>query len=135
MCETVSVFLECIFGFFEIIINMCYIPKPDTKIFDLRCFIRGFGFICVWVHTEAGPCKIAAIGIRVSSKGITSHGFALNIAPDMSHFSNIVPCGIEKHGVTSLSILLARPIQITEILASIVNAFSRIFNVETSFIG
>ena len=56
----------------------------------------------VWVGISgASPRKICAIGVR-ASRGRTMHGFALNVAPDMSMFSNIVPCGIADRAVTSL---------------------------------
>lgn len=59
----------------------------------------------VWVRRpELGPTKedkIAAIGVRVR-KWVTFHGVSLNIAPDLEHFSGIVPCGVSEHGVTSL---------------------------------
>jgi lipoyl(octanoyl) transferase len=54
----------------------------------------------VWVGDE----KIAAIGIKVS-KWISTHGFALNVDPEMSHFGHIVPCGIHEFGVTSMQAL------------------------------
>ena len=61
------------------------------------------GRIGVWVETPAGPeAKIAAIGIRVR-KWISFHGISLNVAPDLSHFDGIVPCGIRDFGVTSLA--------------------------------
>ncbi len=46
--------------------------------------------------------KIAAIGLRVT-RGVSLHGLSLNVAPDLSHYSGIVPCGIAGHGVTSLA--------------------------------
>lgn len=59
----------------------------------------------VWVRRpEKGPGiedKIAAIGIRVR-RGVSFHGISLNVDPDLSHFSGIVPCGVRDHGVTSL---------------------------------
>jgi len=69
----------------------------------------------VWIRDERGDRKIAAIGIRVA-KGVTMHGFALNVNPDMQSFNNIVPCGIADAGVTSLSAELNRPITIDEVV-------------------
>ncbi|MEE4425656.1 lipoyl protein ligase domain-containing protein, partial [Streptomyces bugieae] len=59
--------------------------------------------------------KLAAIGIRVA-KGVTMHGFALNVNPDNTWFDRIVPCGIRDAGVTSLSNELGREITIEEVL-------------------
>ena len=58
----------------------------------------------IWVRHGGGESKIAAIGIRVR-KGITFHGLSLNVAPDLSHFDGIIPCGVFEHGVTSLAAL------------------------------
>ena len=69
----------------------------------------------VWVVDSKGERKIAAIGIRVAS-GVTMHGFALNVAPDLSAFEAIIPCGIEGAAVTSLAIELGRTIGIDEVL-------------------
>jgi len=56
----------------------------------------------VWVRRGAREDKIAAIGIRVR-KWVSFHGISLNVSPDLSHFSGIVPCGVSEHGVTSLA--------------------------------
>ena len=68
----------------------------------------------VWISDSKGARKIAAIGIRVAS-GVTMHGFALNVSPDLSRFSQIVPCGIDDASVTSLAIELQRGIDIAEV--------------------
>ena len=69
----------------------------------------------VWVVDGKGERKIAAIGIRVAS-GVTMHGFALNVAPDLSAFGAIIPCGIEDATVTSLAIELGRTISVEDVL-------------------
>jgi len=68
----------------------------------------------VWIQDSKGDRKIAAIGIRVA-KGVTMHGFALNVNPDLSAFRSIVPCGITDADVTSLEIELGRPITVDEV--------------------
>lgn len=63
------------------------------------------GRIGVWTHDADGAeAKIAAIGVRVR-KWVTLHGVAINVAPDLSHYDGIVPCGIRAFGVTSLAAL------------------------------
>ena len=69
----------------------------------------------VWLRDAKGDRKIAAIGLRVA-KGVTMHGFALNVNPDLSAFSKIIPCGIADAKVTSLSAELGRDIKIDEVM-------------------
>ena len=68
----------------------------------------------VWIRDEKGDRKIAAIGIRVA-KGVTMHGFALNVNPDLSYFDRIVPCGISDAQVTSLEKELGRGVSTTDV--------------------
>ena len=76
--------------------------------------VRVDGRSGVWIQDAQGDRKIAAIGIRVA-KGVTMHGFALNVNPDLAAFRQIVPCGIADADVTSLEIELARSITIEEV--------------------
>lgn len=74
----------------------------------------------VWIRDEKGDRKIAAIGLRVA-KGVTMHGFALNINPDLSAYEKIVPCGIADAKVTSMAVELNRSINIQEVLPVLKN--------------
>ena len=69
----------------------------------------------VWVRDDQSDRKIAAIGLRVA-KGVTMHGFALNVNPNLSAFEKIVPCGISGAEVTSLTAELGSEITINEVL-------------------
>ena len=90
---------------------------------DIRCFVhsleqwmidalaqfgvnahRSAGRIGIWVGDGANEAKIGALGVRVK-RWVTLHGFAINVAPDLTHFGGIVPCGISEFGVTSLAAL------------------------------
>ncbi|MCI0434686.1 MAG: lipoyl(octanoyl) transferase LipB [Gemmatimonadetes bacterium] len=77
----------------------------------------------VWV----GASKIAAIGVRVSSGWITSHGFALNINTDLSFFDAIVPCGIVDASVTSLESCTRRAFMIQDVAERIAHQLSSVF--------
>ena len=68
----------------------------------------------VWIRDKKGDRKIAAIGIRVA-KGVTMHGFALNICPDLTPFTQIIPCGIQDAEVTSMEKELGRTISVEEV--------------------
>lgn len=72
----------------------------------------------VWLRDEKGDRKIAAIGIRVA-RGVTMHGFAINVDTDLSYYDRIVPCGIQDAGVTSISKELGREVKIEEVLPSL----------------
>ena len=74
-----------------------------------------------------GGRKIAAIGIRVSSGWVTSHGFALNVDPDLDYFANIVPCGIHGREVTSLAECAGGPVAMAAVEDAVVSAFAQVF--------
>lgn len=118
--------------------------KPDRK--DLHAYLRSleraligalraFGIegerdesaTGVW----AGGAKVAAIGIRVSSGWITSHGFALNASTDLSRFDAIVPCGLRGRRVTSVSRLLGRDVTPDAAAPAVVSAMADEFGYGT----
>jgi lipoyl(octanoyl) transferase len=92
---------------------------------DVRCYVNGLeqwmiraldrfgvqgerrpGRVGIWVADRSAgtEAKIGAIGVRIT-RWVSWHGVALNVAPDLSHFGGIVPCGVREHGVTSLHAL------------------------------
>lgn len=85
---------------------------------------REEGLTGVWLPEG----KVAAIGVRVSSGWITSHGFALNVAPDLARFEVIVPCGIPGRPVTSMAQALGSTPDPSEVEASVVRAFLDVFD-------
>ena len=82
------------------------------------------GLTGVWT----GGGKLAAIGVRVSSGWITSHGFALNVGIDLSGFEAIVPCGIADRSVTSLERELGRALERDAVERAVVQAFAGVFD-------
>ncbi|AKU91732.1 lipoyl(octanoyl) transferase LipB [Vulgatibacter incomptus] len=119
--------------------------KPDRQ--DVRRYVRGveeamirtlagYGITAgrvpkwtgVWVGGEEDPdaVKICAIGIHIK-KWITTHGFALNVMPDLSHFGMIVPCGIAERGVSSMSQLLGKLIDPDEVAVRVAREFGEVF--------
>src|SRR5215218_5383846 len=84
---------------------------------------RRAGMTGVWV----GDHKLAAIGVRVSSGWITSHGFALNVSTDLGFFDAIVPCGIREYGVGSISGELGRPVAMAEVEDCAARHFAAVF--------
>jgi lipoyl(octanoyl) transferase len=88
------------------------------------------GLTGVWVGNE----KIAAIGVRIA-RWITSHGFALNVNTDLDYFRLIIPCGITDKGVTSISRLVGREIDLKDVASRVASNFAYVFEREMSVRG
>jgi len=84
---------------------------------------RERGLTGVWV----GRHKVAAIGVRLSSGWVTSHGFALNVAADLEGFAAIVPCGIRDRGLTSLAELTGTTPTLREVAARVALRMAEVF--------
>jgi lipoyl(octanoyl) transferase len=87
---------------------------------------RAEGRIGIWVGEGADEAKIGALGVRVK-RWVTLHGFAINVAPDLTHFGGIVPCGIADFGVTSLA-ELGKQIPLTRVDAALKGSFCQFLN-------
>lgn len=84
------------------------------------------GRVGVWVERQGSrEDKIAAIGVRVR-KWVTFHGICINVEPDLSHYTGIVPCGISEHGVTSL-VDLGLPVTMNDLDAALQQNWDKVF--------
>ena len=83
------------------------------------------GIRASWVARE----KVAAIGVKVAH-WVTSHGFALNVDPDLAYFDEIVPCGLHDRGVTSMSKLLGRKVDLDDVAERLVQSYGEVFGQE-----
>lgn len=113
--------------------------KPDVRAFvhDLEEWLirtlaqfnvkgeRRQGRVGIWVQRGSREEKIAAIGVRLR-RWVTFHGVSLNVDPDLTHFSGIVPCGIAGHGVTSL-VDLGIPVTMADADVALKRAFEEVF--------
>jgi lipoyl(octanoyl) transferase len=118
--------------------------RGDGRRPDIRCFVRDLenwlidtlddfgvrafrrdGRVGVWVATDAGEAKIAALGVRVRH-WVTFHGVSLNVEPDLRHYRGIVPCGVQEFGVTSL-VDLGLPVTMAEVDARLRANFEQTF--------
>jgi lipoyl(octanoyl) transferase len=90
------------------------------------------GLTGIWVGPDQQPEKLAAIGVRIS-RWVTSHGFALNVNTNLSHFGLIVPCGISDKGVTSIERLLGRRVPMDEVGTLVARQFAATFAAELTY--
>lgn len=94
--------------------------------FGLKAGRRG-GRVGLWIETPDGrENKIAALGVRIR-RGVTLHGMAINICPDLSFFSGIIPCGIREYGVTSMAACGIRTTSAAMLDDSLIKHFREIF--------
>jgi lipoyl(octanoyl) transferase len=91
------------------------------------------GLTGVWVG--GGAAKVCAIGVKLSAGGVTSHGFALNVCPDLAGFAQIVPCGIDDRAVTSLAALLGRPVTPPEVEPLLLRHFADVLGATLEPVG
>lgn len=97
-----------------------YLRRLEDAVVDLAAdygvaAVGSPGYAGVWI----GDDKLCAIGVAIK-RGVSFHGFALNVATDLSHFETIVPCGLDGKGVTSLSALAGRPVPLAEAVERLV---------------
>jgi lipoyl(octanoyl) transferase len=84
----------------------------------------------VWVNQS----KIAAIGVKVDARGISRHGFALNVAPDMSYWDSIIGCGLSGYTTTSMASLLPTHPGMQQVAQAVVSAFEEVFDVKCQWV-
>jgi len=113
--------------------------KPDVRAYvrDLEQWLietlaefnvkgeRREGRVGIWVQRGMREDKIAALGVRIK-RWVTFHGVSLNVDPDLSHFTGIVPCGISQHGVTSLADL-GIPVTMADVDVALKRGFQKVF--------
>jgi len=113
--------------------------KPDVRafVFDLEQWLietlaffnvkgeRRQSRVGIWVVRGDREDKIAALGVRIR-RWVTFHGISLNVEPDLSHFSGIVPCGVSDHGITSLADL-GIPVSTADVDVALQQAFRKVF--------
>jgi lipoate-protein ligase B len=80
----------------------------------------------VWVNGS----KIAAIGVKVDSHGISRHGFALNISPDMSYWDGVIGCGLVGYSVTCMADLISTPPPMQDVIQAIISSFEQVLEVK-----
>jgi lipoate-protein ligase B len=74
------------------------------------------------------PAKIAAIGVKVDARGVSRHGFALNVNPDMEYWDGIIACGLQDEPIVSLADLFPGPPPMERVKAEVVKAFEEVFD-------
>jgi len=76
------------------------------------------------------PAKVAAIGVKVDARGVSRHGFALNVNPDMEYWEGIIACGLQEEPVVSLADLFPNPPSMERVKQEVTTAFDEVFRIE-----
>jgi lipoate-protein ligase B len=111
-----------------------YVRKLETTLIDALAKLgviafRVEGMTGVWVELPDSPAaKIAAIGVKVGARGVSRHGFALNVKPNMSYWQGIVPCGLNGYPTTSLAELIHPLPSWMAIQQAVLDAFEQIYH-------
>lgn len=89
----------------------------------------------VWVagHGAGVPLKLASIGVKVDARGISRHGFALNVDPDLRYWQGIIPCGLDQVEMTSVAALAGEPVDMDSVMRETVRAFGDVFGKQMVF--
>jgi lipoate-protein ligase B len=82
---------------------------------------------CCKPEDKKKPAKLAAIGVKVDARGVSRHGFALNVNPDMDYWDGIIACGLQDEPIVSLADLLPAPPAMEQVKAEVVRAFDEVF--------
>jgi lipoate-protein ligase B len=103
------------------------------------------GLTGVWIQADAHsrcprckpedrkkPAKIAAIGVKVDARGVSRHGFALNVNPDMEYWDGIIACGLQDEPVVSLADLFEHPPSMEQVKREVITSFSEVFDLVTT---
>jgi lipoate-protein ligase B len=89
--------------------------------------VEGSGGLPDAVSRDTSPAKIAAIGVKVDARGVTRHGFALNVNPDMSYWDGIIGCGLVGYPVTCLAEILHPSPGMDAVAEAVMSAFARTY--------
>jgi len=112
-----------------------YLRKLEQVLMDA---LKQFGLSAGRVKNLTGVwvkgAKIAAIGVKVDARGVSRHGFALNIDPDMSYWDSIIGCGLEGYSTTSIARLIKPVPSRQQVMEAIVSAFEAVFEVRCRWI-
>jgi lipoyl(octanoyl) transferase len=103
--------------------------------FDIQAMrIQGKTGVWIKAHSGSEPAKIASIGVKVDSQGITRHGFGLNVNTEMLYWNGIVPCGLKNVVMTSMALCLNQQINLFKVLDVVIEKFGTVFGYQMQYV-